>query len=86
MGRCGKVIGILLWLLLAAGCASTQLESQSFVDQSAPPKTHNRILVMAKVSDFTMRTQAEQALRGTTDARIYSSPCFSHTHPSRPQV
>lgn len=73
MGRCGKIVGVLLWLLLAAGCASTQLESQSFVDQSAPSKTHNRIMVMAKVSDFTMRTQAEQALveqltRGSTQA------------------
>jgi hypothetical protein len=56
-----RVISVLIWLVLAMGCAITQLESESYVDKSAPPKTFQRILVMARISDYTNRTQAEQA-------------------------
>jgi hypothetical protein len=61
MAGISRVISVLLWLLLAMGCAITQLESESYVDKSAPLKTFQRILVMAQISDYTNRTQAEQA-------------------------
>ena len=61
MAGTSRVIGVLLWLMLTMGCAFTQLESESYVDKSAPQRTFNRILVMAQISDYTNRTQAEQA-------------------------
>ena len=73
MIRSGVVVGILFGLLLGAGCASTQLESESYVNQGASGKQFQRIMVLASISDFGPRTQAEQAFverltRGSTQA------------------
>jgi hypothetical protein len=73
MIRRGVVVGVLFGLLLGAGCASTQLESESYVNQGAPGKAFQRIMVLVTISNFGPRTQAEQAFverltRGSTQA------------------
>ncbi|HAA02859.1 MAG TPA: hypothetical protein DCE18_05770 [Syntrophobacteraceae bacterium] len=78
MARFGRVVSVLLWLLVGVGCAITQLESESFVDPAAPPRTFHRILAMAKISEYTNRVQAEQAFverltRGSTQVLTSAS-------------
>ncbi len=73
MSERGVVVGVLLWLLLIPGCASTQLESESYVKPGTPSNEFHRIMVMVTVSEFANRIQAEQAFverltRGSTQA------------------
>jgi hypothetical protein len=73
MIRRGVVVGVLVWLLLGAGCATTQLESESYVNPETPGRAIRKIMVMVTISEFGPRTQAEQAFverlaRGSTQA------------------
>jgi hypothetical protein len=71
MTRRGVMGGILLWLLIGTGCATTNLESD--LDKTFTEKPFRKVLVMAPMKEFTMRTQLEQAFvermnRGSTKA------------------